>query len=79
MNTLSESMKLKFGSVDGAHIIRKVNLGLNAYETLHLICAELDIDITKYEDSDIDSAAIILGNFCKAANDETGYVVSVWF
>lgn len=79
MKTLSERMSMKFGEVDGAHIMKKVNLGVAAYDTLCLICSELDIDLDSVEDSDFDSASTILNDFCNAANDDTGYTVSVWF
>lgn len=72
-------MNLKFGVVDGAHVIKNVNLGLNAYDTLCFICSELNVDLSNISDSDFDSASIILQNFCNAANDDTGYTVSVWF
>lgn len=77
--TLSESMNMKFGVVDNAHVMNRVNLGLAAYDTLCLICAELDVDLKHISDSDFDSAAMILGDFCKSANEDTGYTVSVWF
>lgn len=79
MKTLSEKMNMKFGIVDDAHVVKNVNLGLNAYDTLCLICSELNIDLKEVSDSDFDSASIILADFCKAANEETGYTVSVWF
>jgi len=79
MKTLSQRMNMKFGTVEGAHVMKNVNLGLNAYDTLCLICSELDIDLKEVSDSDFDSASIILDGFCKAANDGTGYAVSVWF
>ena len=76
---LAEKMNMKFGVVDGAHVMKNVNLGLAAYDTLCLICSELDVDLSEVADSDFDSASIILNDFCNAANDDTGYVVSVWF
>lgn len=79
MSTLTEKMNMKFGEVTGAHIMKKVNLGLNSYETLCLICSELGVDLSKVDDSDFDAASIVLSDFCAAANDETGYTVSVWF
>ena len=79
MNTLTEKMNMKFGKVSGAHIMKRVNIGLNAYDTLGLICSELDIDLRQVTDSDFESASIVLGDFCKSANDATGYTVSVWF
>lgn len=79
MKTLSERMNMKFGEVENAHVMKNVHLGLNAYDTLCLICSELNINLDKISDSDFDSASIILDDFCKAANDQTGYTVSVWF
>lgn len=79
MKTLSERMNMKFGVVEGAHVMKNVHLGLNAYDTLCLICSELNIALSGVSDSDFDSASIVLDDFCKAANDDTGYTVSVWF
>lgn len=79
MKTLAERMNMKFGEVEHAHVMKNVNLGLNAYDTLCFICSELNIDLDKISDSDFDSASIILKDFCKAANEQTGYTVSVWF
>jgi hypothetical protein len=81
MSTLSEKLNMAFGDLsdDGAHVMRNVNLGLAAYDTLSYICSELDFDLSKVADSDFDSAAIALKNFCNSANMETGYTVSVWF
>lgn len=85
MTTLTERMNMKFGrrfgkaEADNTHVMDRVNLGLNAYETLCLICSELNIDLSNIDDSDFESASIVLGDFCRAANDETGYTVSVWF
>lgn len=79
MKTLTERMNMKFGAVNGAHVMKNVNLGLAAYDTLCLICSELNIDLSDVADSDFDSASIVLDDFCKAANPETGYTVSVWF
>lgn len=79
MKTLSERMNMKFGEVECAHVMKNVNFRFNAYDTLCFICSELNIDLDKISDSDFDSASIILEDFCKAANDQTGYTVSVWF
>ncbi len=79
METLSQRMNMKFGTVDNAHAMKNVNLGLNAYDTLCLICSELNIDLSDVSDSDFDSASTILSAFCLAANETTGYTVSVWF
>lgn len=77
--SLSSRMNMKFGVVSDAHIITNVNMGLNAYDTLCLICAELNINLDNVDDSDFDSCSIILENFCNSADEETGYTVSVWF
>jgi hypothetical protein len=79
MNALSEKMNMKFGVVNDAHVLENVNLGFSAYDALCLICSELSIDLSEVSDSDFDSASMILEDFVKAANDETGYTLSVWF
>lgn len=76
---LTEKMNLKYGAVDGAHVMKNVNMGLAAYDTLCLACSELGVDLSDISDSDFHSAAIVLENFCKSANPDTGYTVSVWF
>ena len=78
-SSLSARMNMKFGVVSDAHIITNVNMGLNAYDTLCLICAELNINLDNVDDSDFDSCSIILENFCNSANEDAGYTVSVWF
>ena len=77
--SLSSRMNMKFGIVSDAHIMNKVNMGLNAYDTLCFICSELNINLDNVDDSDFDSCSIILENFCNSANEDTGYTVSVWF
>lgn len=79
MKSLSEKMNMKFGEVGGAHVMKRVNMGFAAYDTLCLICAELDIDLSEVAHSDFDSASMTLDAFVKSANEETGYTVSVWF
>jgi hypothetical protein len=78
-SSLSFRMNTSFNVVNDAYVIANVNMGLNAYDTLCLICAELNININNVDDSDFDSCSIALENFCNGANDETGYTVSVWF
>lgn len=78
MKTLSERMNLKFGKVSCSYIMNDVKQ-MNAYETLSLICSELNIDLSEVSDSDFDSASIILNDFVKNANSDTGYTASVWF
>lgn len=79
MNTLTEKMNMKFGEVSGAHVMKNVNMGFAAYDTLCLICAELNVKLDDISDSDFDSASIALKSFVNSANEETGYTVSVWF
>lgn len=59
MKTLSERMNLKIGIVEDAHVIKNINLGIAVYDTLCLICAELNIDLKDISDSDFDSTGII--------------------
>lgn len=77
--SLSYRLNMKYGVVNDAYVIANVNMGLNAYDTLCLICAELNVNINNVDDYDFDSCSIVLENFCNAANEETGYAVSVWF
>ena len=79
MKTLSERMNMKFGAVSGAHVMTRVSKRFAAYDTLCLICAELDTDLSDVSDYDFESASDILEYFVMSANDRTGYVVSVWF
>lgn len=79
MTSFTSSMNMAFGEVAGAHVMKKVNLGLVAFDTLCLICHELNVNTSKIDDSDFDSASIALDAFAKSANEETGYTVSVWF
>ena len=78
MNTLSNKMNLKFGKIEGSYILNDVKQ-INSYETLCLICSDLNINLSNIDDSDFDSSSMILNDFCSNANDETGYAVSVWF
>lgn len=75
----TESMNMKFGEVENAHVMTNVNMGFSAYGTLCLICAKLDIDLSDVDDDDFSSAADCLESFVNSANTETGYTVSVWF
>lgn len=79
MKTLCEKMNIKFGEVENAHILKRVNMGFASYDTLCLICAELNINLDDVSDNDFDSAANILKDFVSSANKATGYTVSVWF
>ena len=75
----TESLNMKFGEVENAHVMTNVNTGVAAYDTLCLICATLDIDLSNVDDNDFSSAAYCLESFVSSANEETGYAVSVWF
>ncbi len=77
--SLSERMNMHHGEEEGAYVIRNVNLGLNAYETLSLICNELGEDLTDIDENDFYSCSLILEGFCAGCNEETGYTVSIWF
>ena len=79
MNTLSERMNMKFGEKSGAHTIKSVKGGMDAYDTLCLICAELGISTMSVSEFDFTSASIALDDFAGSANDESGYTISVWF
>ena len=70
---------MKFGAVEGAHVMKNVNLGLAAYDTLCLICAELDVSVKNVSNADFDKCAQNLQDFCRSSNYETGFTVSVWF
>lgn len=79
MKTLTESLNLAFGARPGAYVMTNVNLGVAAYDTLCLICAELDFDVKDVEEEDFNSAVEVLEKFVDSATPETGYTVSVWF
>jgi len=79
MKTLAERMNMAFGEIENAHVMKNVNLGFAAYDTLCLACAELDVDLSEVTDSDFDSTSIVLSDFVDSANESTGYAVSVWF
>lgn len=79
IGNLSHAMNLKFGNVDGAYVIKNVNLGLAAYAMIYVICTDLNINLTNISKYGFDSAAYVLDDFAKSANDYTGYTVSVWF
>ncbi len=80
MITLTERMNIKFGARSNAYVLRNVNLlGQDAYETLCFICSELSVDLTHIDPVDFELCVDVIINFCNCANDQTGYVVSVWF
>ena len=79
MEKFTERMNMEFGIVEDAHVMKRVNMGFAAYDTLCLICAKLDINLDNVADSDFDSASIALSDFVNSANEESGYTVSVWF
>lgn len=78
MKTLTERLNMKFGEVEGAHKMRRVNLGFNAKETLKFALSELNCDFSEFDSVDFEHAAKSLRLFCKQANEDTGYTVSVW-
>lgn len=43
--------------VAGAHVMTNTHLCFSAYDTLCLICAELNVDLADVADSDFDSAS----------------------
>ncbi len=82
MKTLTERMNTQIGQVNGAHVMSKTYLGFAAYDTLCLICAELDIDLSEIEDSDFYSCSLVLEWAVWAANKNAGGdcgKFSVWF
>ena len=78
MRTLTERLNMKFGKVEGSHVMSRVNLGFNAKETLKFALSELSCDSVDFDSVDFEYAAESLRLFCKQANDDTGYTVSVW-
>ena len=70
MKTLSESLNFATETNENSHDIKVTQTAsIDAYDTLCLICAELEIDTGKYTNEDFDSAAIILENaYVAAAN-----------
>lgn len=79
MKSLTERLNMKFGTVDRAHVIKNVKPSINSYETLCLICAELDINLKNVSDVDFENCSNSLDNFFKNTNEDTGFTVSVWF
>ena len=79
MLTLTERMNIKFGTKSNAYVMRNVNPGLDAYDTLYFICSELSVDLTHVDPVDFELCVDVIINFCNSANDQTGYVVSIWF
>ena len=68
-----EKLNMKFGDIEDAYVIR--NCDLNTTDAAaSAICA---ITAGNYTE-DYESAIDVVADFCKAANDETGYNVSVW-
>lgn len=78
MATLTEKLNMKFGKVEGAHVMKRVNLGLNAKETLKFALSELGCDFSEFDKFDFEHTSKTLHKFCKQANEDTGYTVSVW-
>ena len=83
MSTLTESMNMKEGEVSNAYALTiKTTSDINYYETLCLICAELNTDLSSVSDDDFYSASLVLEQFCKNALSSTyedNIKISVWF
>ena len=81
MKNFTQSMNMTFSSNnnDGTHTFKNVYLGFNAFDSLCLACAELDINLDDVNDSDFDSAAIALDNFAKNSNDHGQSNITIWF
>lgn len=82
MTTLTERMNTQVGEVSGAHVMKRTNIGFAAYDTLCLICSDMNIDLASVDDSDFDSCAIVLEQLVHAANqnaDGDCGSFSVWF
>jgi hypothetical protein len=71
MTTLSESLNFSNVETQNSHKIRVSETeSIAAYDTLCLICAELDIDTDKYDSSDFSSASIALEDAYLSRQDE---------
>jgi hypothetical protein len=71
MNTLSESLNFSKNEAKNSHKIKVSETEhIAAYDTLCLICAELDIDTNKYDDSDFSSTSMHLEDAYEAAQDD---------
>ena len=73
MKTLTEKLNMQFGERENAYKIRNANVdSLDKSESA--ICSVTYGNMA----FDYDSAVEIVAVFCNAANEETGYTVSVW-
>ena len=79
MKTLSERMNMKFGYVSNAFAFSCIGFGILNHETFSNVCHQCDICIDNITDNDFYSASIIFKYFVKSANEETGYIISIWF
>ena len=80
MRTLTSRLRLNLSSKKepGTYFIKNV-INMDCYETLRLICAELNIDLSNVDDVDFEYCVDTLEFFKKNANDYTGYACSIWF
>ncbi len=78
MTTLTSRLNISSRKINGAYYIQSM-IGMSCYDTLCLICSELDINLTDISDEDFEAAADVLENFKNAANDDCGYSCSIWF
>ncbi len=79
MKTLMQRMKLTRNAEQNAHVMHNVGLGCAVYDTLCLACAELNIDVADYTDTDFDKCVDTIADFIATATEATGYTVSIWF
>lgn len=79
MKNLSERMNLASGEVENAHVIKNVNLGLAAFDTLCLACSELNIDLKDVSEVDFEAASDTLSAFCNELVKQENTTVSIWF
>ena len=79
MKTLTERLNMQMKFKDGAWNVPDTRGDINWYDTLCLMCAELDIDLKEIDDDDFASASYVLSDFAKNANEESGFEMSIWF
>jgi len=81
---LSKRLKLATREVEGAHIMHHVECGCAAYDTLCLICSELNIDISNTSDQEFSRCAKKLGDYLRNLQrsvtvNRSNIIVSAWF
>jgi hypothetical protein len=69
---------MQYGNIKGAHVLNRVNLGLNSKETLKFALTELGIHINTIENNLLHEASVKLHTLCRNANEKTGYTVSIY-